>query len=242
MTHGAGARILLVEDDAAIARAVRRSLEAHGYRVNQAADGQAARGLVEGTRPDVILLDLMLPDVEGLDLCRELRELSRAPIIVLSAIHDEADKVEALDAGADDYVTKPFGMAELHARIRVALRNRLPGATGPVLSSGLIVIDTAAHTVTVDGRLAHLTPKEFELCRLLVQNEGRVLTQRYILSQVWGAEYQDDAHILRTFVHQLRSKLAAVSAKAAGQLVTEPGVGYRMVHVTTVPDAGARES
>ncbi len=224
-----GARILLVEDDAAIARAVRRSLEAYEYRVQTADSGGAARETVGVFRPEVILLDLMLPDVEGLDLCRELRTRSDAAIVVLSPVHDEADKIAALDEGADDYITKPFSMAELHARIRVALRHRGNSGQALVLSSGLIVVDSSSHTVTVAGSELHLTPKEFDLCRLLVQHEGRVLTQRYILSQVWGAEYQGDSHILRTFVHQLRAKLAAASSIAADQLVTEPGVGYRMV-------------
>lgn len=219
-----GARILVVDDDPAILRAVRAGLHAHGFEVHTLSEG---RELVEATvrlRPEIIILDLLLPDADGIELCRGVRKHSSVPIIVLSAVGDDAKKVEALNEGADDYVTKPFSMSELLARINVSLRRQANLAVSTVLSAGDIRLDVAGHTVTVAGHDLHLTPHEFELLRLLVQNQGRVMTRRHILAQVWGAEYVDDAHILRTFVHQLRAKLGPSAAEA---ILTEPGVGYR---------------
>jgi two-component system KDP operon response regulator KdpE len=223
-----GARILVVDDDPAILRSVGRSLAARDYAVRELGSGTDVVRTVREFRPEVVLLDLILPDADGIELCRTIRAVGPTPIIVLSAIGDDAKKVEALDSGADDYLTKPFSMNELLARVRVALR-RQAGASGePVLVAGAIRIDLAARGVTVDGTPIHLTPTEFDLCRLLVQEQGRLLTQRLILSRIWGAEAVDDAHLLRTFVHQLRSKLGAVSAEAAGSIVNDPGVGYRL--------------
>ncbi len=223
-----GARILVVDDDPAILRAVSRTLEGHGYAVSTLGAGAGVERTVVEFRPEVILLDLVLPDANGIDLCRTIRSGHTTPIIVLSAIGDDAKKVEALDEGADDYLTKPFSLDELLARIRVALRRNAGAAREPVLSAGPLRLDLASHAVTVDGTPVHLTPREFELCRLLLQEQGRVLTQRMILARVWGPEYSDDGHILRTFVHQLRTKLGAVSPGAAGLIVNDPGVGYRL--------------
>jgi two-component system, OmpR family, KDP operon response regulator KdpE len=223
-----GARILLVDDDPAILRAVRRALEGYDYSVRAL---EAGAGTVEAARkfrPDVILLDLVLPDTDGIALCAELRPQSDAPIIVLSAVGDDAKKVQALDAGADDYVTKPFSMDELLARVRVALRRQGNRPVDAALVAGPIRLDLGARLVTVEGQTVHLTPREFDLLRLLLQQQGRVLTQRFILAQVWGGGYAEDAHVLRTFVHQLRQKLAAASEQAAVMVATDPGVGYRL--------------
>jgi len=223
-----GARILAVDDDPAILRSVRRALEGHGYRVETCERAGDVVPAVARFLPDVLLLDLVLPDGNGIDVCRTLRATESLPIIVLSAVGDDSRKVEALDAGADDYLTKPFSMDELLARIRVALRRRSGSAREPVLVAGPVRLDLEAHACTVDGHPVHLTPTEFDLLRVLLAGQGRVLTQRMILAAVWGPEYADDAHILRTFVHQLRSKLGAASAEAGQLIVNDPGVGYRV--------------
>lgn len=223
-----GARILVVDDDRAILRAVRRSLETHDYQVRTLDSAAAVEATVSSFRPDVILLDLVLPDGDGISICRNIRSRTGASILVLSAIGDEARKVQALDAGADDYVTKPFGMDELLARIRVALRRMAASHQEPVLTAGPIRMHLATRTVTAGGAPVHLTPTEFELLRLLLAEQGRVLTHRIILERVWGASYAEDAHILRTFIHQLRQKLAAQSPAAAAAIITDPGIGYRL--------------
>lgn len=224
-----GARILAVDDDPAILRAVRRSLEAHDYEVRALETGAPVAAALADFHPDVVLLDLVLPDTDGIEVCRAIRPDTAATIIVLSAIGDEAKKVQALDAGADDYVTKPFGMEELLARVRVALRRQGTSPTEPLLEAGPVRLRLDSHEVSVDGTPVHLTPTEFELLRLLLEQQGRVLTQRLILARVWGAEYVDDSHILRTFIHQLRQKLGAVDPAAAELITTDPGVGYRVV-------------
>ncbi len=220
-----GARVLVVDDDPAIVRAVRRALEGHGYSVRTGHTGVEAVELARTFRPEIVLLDLVLPDMDGIAVTREIRAGSEAAILVLSAIGDDRKKVEALDEGADDYITKPFSMDELLARVRVALRRSAGRAAAPVLEAGGVRLDLGSHNATVEGEPVHLTPKEFDLCRLLLEYEGRILTQRYLLAQVWGAEYADDAHILRTFVHQLRGKLGP----AGSAILTDPGVGYRFV-------------
>jgi two-component system KDP operon response regulator KdpE len=218
-----GARVLVVDDDPAILRAVKRALEARGYAVSGVATAARVLPAVRDSRPAVVLLDLVLPDGDGIQLCRQLRRESALPIIVLSAIGDDRKKVQALDEGADDYLTKPFSMEELLARVRVALRHAAGLRAGALLTAGPVAIDVERHTVTVAGEPVHLTPREFDLCRLLVQGAGRLVTQRQALAAVWGAEYVDDTHILRTFVHQLRLKLGP-----AGALIeNDPGVGYR---------------
>jgi two-component system KDP operon response regulator KdpE len=223
-----GARILVVDDDPAILRVVSRALEGRGYAVQTLTEGADVERTVAESKPEAILLDLVLPDSDGIDICRAIRAKSSVPIIVLSAIGDDKKKVEALDEGADDYLSKPFSLDELLARIRVALRRQAGAARGTVLSAGPLELNIEAHSALVNGTAVHLTPKEFDLCRLLLQEQGRILTQRLILSRVWGPEYVDDSHILRTFVHQLRSKLAAASPDAARLIVNDPGVGYRL--------------
>ncbi|MGK2964514.1 MAG: response regulator transcription factor [Tepidiformaceae bacterium] len=226
MSTPTGAHILVIDDDPAILLAVRRDLEGRGYRVLAVESAAGLADHVAAFRPDVILLDLVLPDGDGIAVCRSLRASGVAtPIIVLSALGDDAKKVQALDEGADDYLTKPFSMPELEARIRVALRRQAGLATGAVLTAGGVVLDLATRDVRVNGRAVHLTPREFGLLKLLMEQRGRVLTQRHILQTVWGPEYADDGHILRTFVHQLRGKLG----EAGSAIVTDPGVGYRLV-------------
>ena len=222
-----GPRILVIDDDPAILRALRKGLEAHGYDVETLASGESAVATVEQFRPDVVLLDLVLPGLDGVEVCRQLRSRSGVHILILSAVGEDQRKVQALDEGADDYVVKPFSMPELEARIRVALRRSTPNDSAR-LEAGPIVMDVTRRTVTVGGQVVHLTPREYELLRELMTHPGRVITQRQLLARVWGAEYADDTHVLRTFVHQLRGKLAAVDAHSARQIVNEPGVGYRI--------------
>lgn len=223
-----GARVLAVDDDPAILRVVRRALEAAGYDVEALDCGTALVDRAAAFGPDVILLDLVLPDTDGIDLARKLRS-GRASIIVLSAVGDDRKKVEALDAGADDYLTKPFSVDELLARIRVALRHQARAEADPVVTAGPIRINLASHEVTVDSKTVHLTPKEFDLLRQLALNAGRILTQRMLLAEVWGPQYIDDAHILRTFVYQLRSKLDQAKPGTGSMIVTDPSVGYRLI-------------
>lgn len=223
-----GARVLLVDDDPGILRAVARALVAADYRVETLATGSPIPDTVRRFRPEVILLDLVLPDSDGVDVCRDLRTFDSTPIIVLSAVGDDRRKVEALDAGADDYVTKPFSMPELLARIRVALRRRANTARESALQAGPLTLDVVSHRVTVGSTPVHLTPREFDLLLLLLRQPGRVLTQRLLLTTVWGPEYAGESHILRTFIHQIRAKLAAVDRAAADLIVTDPGVGYRL--------------
>jgi len=223
-----GARILVIDDDPGILRSLRRSLEGYGYAVRARDLGWPGVRDAAAFRPDVVLLDLILPDSDGMEVCAAIREVSDAPIIILSAIGEDERKVRALDAGADDYVTKPFSMAELQARIRVALRRAARQASSPVLSVGSISMDLVSHEVTVLGERVHLTPKEFDLLRLLMQEPGRLLTARHLLTAIWGPAYVSDTHILRTFIHQLRTKLGEADHEAAALLVNDPGVGYRL--------------
>jgi two-component system KDP operon response regulator KdpE len=222
-----GPRLLVIDDDPAILLAVRRGLEGHGYRVDQLSEGAAVLETIRRAHPDVVLLDLVLPDADGIDLCRAIRAESTVPIIVLSALGDDAGKVRALDQGADDYVVKPFSMAELEARIRAALR-RTNTSGAALLTAGSIALDVTKRRVSVLGEDVHLTPREYDLLRMLLSEPGRVLTQRLLLSAIWGPEYQDDTHILRTFIHQLRAKLSAIDPGAAALIVNDPGVGYRV--------------
>jgi len=222
-----GARVLVVDDDAAILRAVQRGLQGAGFDVRGVESAQALREIFARWKADVIVLDLLLPDGDGADICREIRRESDVPIIVLSAVGDDARKVEALDAGADDYVVKPFSVPELQARVRAAIR-RGAGQTSTVLVAGPLRLDLASRRLDVGGQPVHLTPTEFELLRLLMGQPSRVYTQRHLLSSVWGPEFQDDTHILRTFIHQLRTKLSAASQGAGALIVNDPGVGYRI--------------
>jgi two-component system KDP operon response regulator KdpE len=224
--------VLVVEDDTATRAALLRDLRLRGFRVEEAADGRSALERWAARRPDVILLDLGLPDMEGIHIIRHVRREATTPIIVLSARGDERGKVEALDGGADDYVTKPVGSAELEARLRVALRRSGGPASDPGgrLAVGPLVLDSARHRVSVGAKPVDLTPREFELLRVLMMHAGRVVTRARLLRSVWGEAYSGEGHYLHVFVSQLRAKIAA--ADSGGELhdliVTEPGVGYRM--------------
>jgi two-component system KDP operon response regulator KdpE len=222
-----GTRILVVDDEPQILRALRATLQGAGYEVTTAATGEEALRLAALRPPEAVVLDLVLPDRTGTDVARELRTWSKVPILVLSAVGDESEKVAALDAGADDYVTKPFGTDELLARLRAALRRASPDA-GPVLEIGELVIDLEKHAVTMRGKPVSLTPNEFGLLRLLAQNEGKLLTHPTILREVWGPAYDDESHYLHVYVSQLRRKLEPDPARPR-YLLTEPGAGYRLV-------------
>jgi len=225
-------RLLLVEDDATTRRSVGDSLVAHGYAVDQAGSAREAFRHWEARRPDLILLDLGLPDFDGLAVIRHVRKVATTPILVLSARGLERDKVTALEQGADDYVTKPFGTAELHARVAALLRR----AAGPaadaqgVVHAGPIELDASQHLVRVAGCPVELTPREFELLRVLLAHPGRVVTRGRLLRAVWGDAYDEEAHYLHVYVSRLRRKLSAADpAGQAGKLIqAEPGVGYRV--------------
>jgi two-component system KDP operon response regulator KdpE len=227
MTAGADPLVLVVEDDAQVRRFLRAALSSHAFRVVEAGTVREAEQLATSHNPDVFLLDLGLPDGDGVDLARRLREWTRAPIIVLSARGREEDKVNALDAGADDYLTKPFGVNELLARLRVALRHAQATPAGdPILEAGPLRVDLARREVTVDGREIRLTPTEFRLLALLARHAGKVLTHRQILKDVWGPN-ASEAHWVRVHMAELRKKVEADPARPR-LLVTEPGVGYRL--------------
>jgi two-component system KDP operon response regulator KdpE len=222
------ARILVVDDEPQILRFLKPSLTAAGYDVSVATTGREALKVAATRSPDAIVLDLGLPDMDGKDVIRELRGWSKTPILVLSARDREAEKVAALDLGADDYVNKPFGIGELTARLRTALRHAAQRAGEQTrLKSGAIEVDVLAHTVLLNGAPVKLTPKEFELLAILVRNAGRLLTHRQILVGVWGPAHTEDLQYLRVFIGQLRQKLKA-SPDAPDLIITEPGIGYRL--------------
>ena len=222
-------RILVVDDEPQLTRVLRTGLTSHGYDVRVAADGDAALQTFGDWPPDLVVTDLSMPETDGLELCRRLRQVSQVPIVVLSVRGEERTKVEALDAGADDYVTKPFGMDELLARIRAALR-RAPaareGAEPDVLEAGDFRADLLARSVRVGGLEVHLTPKEYELLVYLLRNAGRVVTHRALLAAVWGGNSVEQTEYLRVFVGQLRKKIEPNPAEPR-YILTEPWIGYR---------------
>ena len=220
-------RVLVVDDEPQILRALQTNLRGAGYDVDTATTGDQALTAAALRAPDAVILDLVLPDARGTDVCRELRSWSSVPIIVLSVVGDESEKVAALDAGADDYVTKPFGVEELLARLRAALRRAEPSSEA-VYEIGALRIDLEAHEVSSDGRAVQLTPHEFALLRMLARNEGKLLTHKTILLEVWGHAYADESHYLHVYVSQLRRKLEPDPARPR-YILTEPGVGYRLV-------------
>jgi two-component system KDP operon response regulator KdpE len=224
-----GLKVLVVEDDREIRAVLQSSLSVEGFEVQTAASLSEAGALLRHSAPEVMVLDLGLPDGDGVTLVRELRKTHSLPIIVVSARHQEAQKIELLDAGADDYLTKPFSVGELLARIRVALRHR-----GTALAAAVTVheldelrVDLAAHTVQVSGELLHLTPTEFKLLARLVRGAGRVVTHRQLLADVWGPEFTEHTHYLRLYMAQLRAKIESLPAEPR-HLLTETGVGYRL--------------
>jgi two-component system KDP operon response regulator KdpE len=224
-----GATVLVVDDEPQIVRALRINLSARGYKVITAHDGTAALKAVAETKPDVVVLDLGLPDLDGTEVIAGLRGWTTVPIIVLSARGDSADKVQALDAGADDYVTKPFGMDELLARLRAAVRrSAVAGADGAeaVVDTASFSVDLAAKKVRRDGEEVHLTKTEWGVLELLVRNRGRLVAQKQLLHEVWGPSYETESHYLRVYLAQLRRKLEPEPSRPR-HLLTEPGMGYR---------------
>ena len=220
-------RILVVDDEPQLTRVLRRSLMAKGYDVRVAGDGEFALQTFHDWPPDLVITDLAMPNLGGLELCRRLRATSDVPIIVLSVRGEEQIKVQALDAGADDYVTKPFGMDELSARIRAALRRQpATDSRSQMLEVGDFRIDLEAHTITQSGKEIHLTPKEFDLIVHLVRNAGKVLTHRALLGAVWGGDYTEQNEYLRVFIGQLRKKIEPDPSEPR-YILTEPWIGYR---------------
>ena len=220
-------KVLVVDDEPQFARALATNLRGAGYEIETAATVQEALAAAALNPPDAVVLDLRLPDGSGRDVLSELRTWSAAPVIVVSAVGDESEKIAALDAGADDYVTKPFAIGELLARLRAALRRAGP-AGEPVLEVGPIHVDLEQHSVEVAGRPVHLTPNEFDLLRVLAQHPGKLLTHRTLLHEVWGPAYGDESNYLHVYVSQLRRKLEPDPARPR-YLLTEPGAGYRLV-------------
>ncbi|WP_024806498.1 response regulator [Nocardia sp. BMG51109] len=227
-TPVAATKVLVVDDEPQILRALRINLSVRGYEVITAASGAAALRAAAERHPDVVVLDLGLPDMDGIDVLAGLRGWSRAPVLVLSARTDSADKVEALDAGADDYVTKPFGMDELLARLRAAVRRAAEAGEGsdPVVETSSFVVDLSAKKVTKHGRDVHLTPTEWGVLEMLVRNQGKLVGRRELLREVWGPSYATETHYLRVYLAQLRRKLEDDPSHPK-HLLTEAGMGYR---------------
>lgn len=223
-----GPVILVIDDEAQIRRMLRLSLDAHGYNIKEATTSQEGLQQAALARPDLVILDLNLPDRDGLETLKNLREWSKIPVIVLSVKNSEQDKIALLDAGADDYLTKPFSMGELLARIRVALRHSVPESTEGVFCAGDISIDFSKRIVTRGGEEIRLTPTEYSLLRLLARNAGRVLTHNQIIDELWGVNSQPDTSYLRVYMLQLRKKLEKDPSNPKF-FITEPGVGYRLV-------------
>lgn len=221
--------VLVIDDEAAILRALRINLSAREYVVVTASDGASGLSTMAKTRPDVVILDLGLPDMHGTDVIRGIRGWSAVPIIVLSAGEQELQKVQALDAGADDYVTKPFGMDELLARLRAAIRRSTPAGDEPIVNTERFIVDLSAKRVTlIDGPDVRLTPTEWQLLEVLARHRGRLVTGRQLLQDVWGPTYGTETNYLRVYMAQLRRKLEANPAQPTC-LLTEPGVGYRLI-------------
>jgi two-component system KDP operon response regulator KdpE len=219
-------RVLVVDDERQIVRALSANLRARGYEVDEALDGESALRLAAAHRPDAVILDLGLPGIDGVEVIRGLRGWTRVPIIVLSVRDREADKVMALDAGADDYVTKPFGMDELLARLRAALRRSEPPEEQAVVETSAFTVDLAAKKIRTAAGEVRLTPTEWHLVELLVRHPGRLLTQRYLLQEVWGPRYGEETNYLRVYMAQLRRKLEPNPSRPR-YFITEPGMGYR---------------
>jgi two-component system KDP operon response regulator KdpE len=220
-------KILIIDDERAIRRFLRAALTSHGYEVIEAENGQTALAIAADRRPDILILDLGLPDMDGIEVTRQLREWYQAPIIILSVRDQENEKIAALDAGADDYLTKPFGVGELMARIRVALRRSARRVDEPVFEVEDLKVDLSRRLVTRQGQEMDLTPTEYDILRVLVQHAGRVLTHRQILREVWGEAYETETHLLRVNMSNLRRKIEPDPTQPF-YIITEPGVGYRL--------------
>jgi len=222
-----GQRVLVVDDETSIRRYLRAALTAQGLTVYEAANGQEAINAVLTNRPDLIILDLGLPDIGGIEVTRQLREWSQTPIIILSVRETEQDKIAALDAGADDYLTKPFSTGELMARIRVAFRKVGKTPDDPILQVEALSMDLSRRIVTFEEQEISLTPTEYDLLRILLQNAGKVITHQHLLRQVWGTAYDSEMHLLRVNISNLRRKIEPDPARPK-YIITEPGVGYRL--------------
>ncbi len=222
-----GPRILVIDDERAIRRFLRVSLTAHGYQVFEASTAQEGLETIAAVRPDLIILDLGLPDLDGIDVTRQLREWSKIPIVILSVRGQDDDKIAALDAGADDYLTKPFSTGELFARIRVAMRHGTRPADEPVITTGSLTVDVSHRVVTLAGREIALTPIEYALLKTLALHAGKVLLHRPLLREVWGPGYDQDTNLLRVNISKLRHKIETDPARPQ-YIITEPGVGYRL--------------
>ncbi len=222
-----GPRVLVVDDEPAIRRFLHASLSGHGYSIFEATNGGEALSAAAAQRPDLLILDLGLPDMDGIEVTRRLREWTQVPIIIVTVQEQEAAKIAALDTGADDYVTKPFSIGELLARMRAALRRAASPLTEPVFTHGALTVDLARRLVTVAEREVQLTPTEYDILRALVTHAGKVLTHRQLLRQVWGVAYETETHLLRVNMSNLRHKLEPDAARPI-YVVTEPGVGYRL--------------
>lgn len=221
-------RILLIDDEKAIRNVVRMSLESGGYKICEATDGKSGISEATNFHPHLVLLDLGLPDMNGLEVLKELRKWTRVPIIILTVTDDEQTKVNLLDAGADDYLTKPFGAKELQARVRVALRNLGLIEATPVFKSDDLEVDLSSRKVSVAGKEIKLTTTEYEVLSRLVRDHGKVIPQGQLLKQVWGSASEDQSHYLRIYINQLRKKIET-NPSAPRHILTEPGVGYRLV-------------
>jgi two-component system KDP operon response regulator KdpE len=228
MSENTGAQILIVDDEVQIRRFLRISLEANGYHIHETASGEDAIVRTAQLRPDLVILDMGLPDIDGLEVLKRLREWTQTPVIILSVRDSDRDKVAALDAGADDYLTKPFSLDELMARIRSAQRHAQPQSEEVIFTSGRFRVDLTRRLVSVNGEPVKLTPTEYALLRLLIQHEGKVLTHQQILRAVWGPEYINETHYLRVYFAQLRQKIEA-NVALPEIILTEPGVGYRLI-------------
>jgi len=225
-------RLLIVDDERPIRKFLNASLSG-AYTVLEATSGEEALAMTVSGHPDAILLDLGLPDMDGVDLTRQLREWTHIPIIVISVRDHEEDKVTALDAGADDYLTKPFGIGELMARLRVALRRASTPESEPVYKTEHLLVDLTRREVTVEGQTANLTPTEYDILRVLIQNAGKVLTHQQLIHYVWGDNYEADSHLLRVNISNLRRKIEMDPSRPRF-VMTEPGVGYRLKTVEAV--------
>ncbi|HEX7474989.1 MAG TPA: response regulator [Dehalococcoidales bacterium] len=220
-------RILVVDDEEAIRRFLRVTLASQGFEIIEAATGQEAMSIGSFQRPDLVILDLALPDIDGIEVTRRLRQWTQIPIIILSVRGSEKDKIAALDAGADDYLTKPFGAGELLARIRVALRHQPQSSNEPIFVDGEISVDLISRIVKVSGQDVQLTPTEYDILTALVNHAGKVITHRHLLQTVWGEQYGDEIHMLHVNISNLRRKIELDPARP-NYVITEPGVGYRL--------------
>lgn len=225
---GDGPVLLIIDDEIQIRKFLRLSLEAHGYKVKESPNGNEGLNMVRMSHPDCIILDLALPDIEGIDVLKAIREWTNTPVIVLSVRNSETDKIQLLDAGANDYLTKPFSMGELLARIRAVMRTVVPDSEQGVFNTGNLIIDFVHRIVTLSGNEIKMTPTEYSLLCLLARYAGKVITHTQIIKEIWGPKFQPDASYLRVYILQLRRKIEDDPANPK-IIITEPGVGYRML-------------